>query len=653
MVGPSEISAFAEMLRMEDRRDYDEGRLSAFLGNPHVEVRRRAVQAAGRIRDPRAVDLLLTALADSAPGVRADAAFALGQLGDTTAPVLDALSSLALDPREDSGARAEAVAAIGKLGAPAGSATIEALLSGIEQETPETVVQEALLAVWRLPRDDRSAALVAVHASSENTERRWRAVYALMRLGDPGTIPVLLERTRDQDALVRALAARGLRKATADSAGLEAAAMTTFTGLANDPHPHVRINAVRALASYGLPELAPVIRDRLADRDGNVAIAAAEALAELGTTEAVPALEAVVRDTTVRLALRGAALTSLIRLDPEKGVAHAADLARSGEWLDRFYAARALQAAPWNLAAGELTTLSSDEDARVAAAALGSMGTHAADSLPAIYTIFVERLGSADSRIRTAAVRGLATRASPVDLPALLDAYDRAQNDTDDNDAALAAIAALGELARRGTPVARGFFLRFQRSADPLVRVEVERNLGRGTWGPPLPIETGKEIEFYEDVVRRIVIPDLVEGIRPRVAIRTAGGEITIELAAADAPLTVDNFLSLARRGYFNGSRWHRVVPNFVLQDGDPRGDGAGGPGYAIRDELNRVRYGRGTVGMALSGPDTGGSQFFITHSPQPHLDGGYTVFGRVVDGMDVADRVIQDDPIEAIDILQ
>jgi cyclophilin family peptidyl-prolyl cis-trans isomerase len=94
-------------------------------------------------------------------------------------------------------------------------------------------------------------------------------------------------------------------------------------------------------------------------------------------------------------------------------------------------------------------------------------------------------------------------------------------------------------------------------------------------------------------------------------------------------------------------------VPNFVLQDGDPRGDGEGGPGYVIRDEINRLRYTRGAVGMALSGPDTGGSQFFITHSPQPHLDGGYTVFGYVVSGMGVADRVIQDNPIVRIGVIE
>ena len=126
---------------------------------------------------------------------------------------------------------------------------------------------------------------------------------------------------------------------------------------------------------------------------------------------------------------------------------------------------------------------------------------------------------------------------------------------------------------------------------------------------------------------------------------------IEIELSVLDAPQTAQNFITLARKGYFNGLQIHRVVPNFVIQDGDPRGDGSGGPGYTIRDELNDRPFLRGTVGMALSGPDTGGSQFFITQAPAPHLDGGYTVFGWVSKGMDVVDRIQPGDVIEGVEI--
>ena len=113
--------------------------------------------------------------------------------------------------------------------------------------------------------------------------------------------------------------------------------------------------------------------------------------------------------------------------------------------------------------------------------------------------------------------------------------------------------------------------------------------------------------------------------------------------------MTVESFRALAARRFFDGIVIHRVVPDFVVQTGDPRGDGSGGPGYAIRDEINPLRYARGAVGMALSGPDTGGSQWFVTLAPQIHLDGGYTVFGRVREGMDLFDRTEQDDTLVSV----
>ena len=150
----------------------------------------------------------------------------------------------------------------------------------------------------------------------------------------------------------------------------------------------------------------------------------------------------------------------------------------------------------------------------------------------------------------------------------------------------------------------------------------------------------------YERAVARI-------GKQVRAVVVTDKGAFTIELLAGEAPLNVDNFVELARRHYFDGVAFHRVVPNFVVQGGDPRGDGNGGPGYQIRDEINTVPYDRGAVGMALSGKDTGGSQWFVTHSPQPHLDGGYTVFGRVVEGMDVVDRIARGDRIRSVTITE
>ncbi len=139
-----------------------------------------------------------------------------------------------------------------------------------------------------------------------------------------------------------------------------------------------------------------------------------------------------------------------------------------------------------------------------------------------------------------------------------------------------------------------------------------------------------------------------------KAVLTTEKGVFTIDLMPEDAPLTVDNFIKLAKSNYFNGVAVHRVVPNFVMQDGDPLGNGSGGPGWSIRCEINMLEYERGAVGMALSGKDTGGSQWFVTHSPQPHLDGGYTVFGRVNEtDMKIVDTIVRGDKILSVKIVE
>jgi cyclophilin family peptidyl-prolyl cis-trans isomerase len=152
----------------------------------------------------------------------------------------------------------------------------------------------------------------------------------------------------------------------------------------------------------------------------------------------------------------------------------------------------------------------------------------------------------------------------------------------------------------------------------------------------------GKGGQVYREIVQRTLRPRTVE-------IRTSRGPIRARLACREAPLTCLNFLQLSAQGFFDGLTFHRVVPDFVVQGGDPRGDGWGGPGYALRDEIGRLRYERGTLGMAHAGPDTAGSQFFITLSPQPHLDGGYTAFGTVEAGWEALDAVVQGDRIETV----
>jgi len=132
----------------------------------------------------------------------------------------------------------------------------------------------------------------------------------------------------------------------------------------------------------------------------------------------------------------------------------------------------------------------------------------------------------------------------------------------------------------------------------------------------------------------------------------TDRGPIRIELAPDKAPLTVANFVNLAKRGFYDGLSFHRVIPDFMIQGGCPEGSGRGGPGYKFEDETkNGLAHERGVLSMANAGPNTNGSQFFITHIPTSWLDGKHTVFGKVIEGLDVVDAVKQGDAIKSVKI--
>jgi cyclophilin family peptidyl-prolyl cis-trans isomerase/HEAT repeat protein len=602
------VRATAELLRLEDQRRWDAA-LFERLGEGAEEVRRRAAVAAGRIGDPAAVGFLTGLLRrDASPAVRADAAFALGALGDTSRAAVSALRDAVpagwIPVRgPETTVVVEVVHALGKLGTrEARALVVDALRTAHRRpgEFARRIAAEALLSVWRFDDGPGRVNAVARYADVPDAALRWRAAYALMRLGEPAGAPTLLGLLDDVDHRARANAARGLRPAVVDSAGIRDTALVALTAAVDDEHPHVRINAVRTLTAYGDDAPVDVLVARLDDPDAHVAQAAAEALGAF-PGPAAEALQRALEDAARPYAVRAAAGASLADTRSE-AVRAAVRRWAGGEFTARYAAARTLPALGWELGAALIRDLAGDADRRVAVAALGAAGQLAADT-------------AAPAQHRAA-------------LRALLDGH------------------ATGTAPRRATVALRG--LASLVDSTELARLRDARE-------PPAPdvdrpAVDDRALAFYEEIVRTYVVPALA-GTRPRAVIRTAGGEVVVELLAEEAPLTVHNFVTLARVGYWNGGVWHRVIPNFVLQDGAPAGDPSGGPGWSIRDEINRVRYARGVLGMALSGPDTGGSQWFITHSPQHHLDGGYTVFGRVTDGMDVADAVLQGDPIEAISV--
>jgi cyclophilin family peptidyl-prolyl cis-trans isomerase len=279
------------------------------------------------------------------------------------------------------------------------------------------------------------------------------------------------------------------------------------------------------------------------------------------------------------------------------------------------------------------------------ASAAGSLGTlkakEAKDDL-------VKALGDRDPGLSSSAADALGDLGddSPEVEKALIAAV---KNNASPNepDVAVSGLGALAKLkAQAGVPLAESL----GNSAIPVVR-DAARSVLVAVLGDtaarariaalPAPAWKGVSILPYKNIQPTATTAD----------IKTSRGTIEIQLYPVDAPHTVANFVTLARKGYYDHTHFHRIVPNFVIQDGDPTGTGWGGPGYAIRCEYNRRRYDTGAVGMALSGKDTGGSQYFITQSPQPHLDGRYTIFGHVTKGLELLDDFRLDDEIEKVTV--
>jgi cyclophilin family peptidyl-prolyl cis-trans isomerase/HEAT repeat protein len=398
--------------------------------------------------------------------------------------------------------------------------------------------------------------------------------------------------------------------------------------------------AVRALGQIADPRAtAPLVAlARQRDLDENVRL---EAIIALGLIGGKPAVETIVDHVAAPWApLRAAAFRALATVDPESFFT-----VLSGLDLDPHWSVRAEQA---GLFAGldparalpAIRLRWADDDPRVKAAALTALAAVKAPDLGAQVSA---ALAAEAEVLRTAAVNLVAREKLPDAAALLRAAYERGKQDKgfDVRAAALEGLAGLGAEAARATLTealadrewaVRVKAIELLRKLDPAADVSAAR-----------PAPTGRAREAYAE-------PALVSpAFSPQAYLDTNRGRVQIELDVINAPQTTHNFIALARRGYFNGVALHRVVPNFVVQGGDPGGDGEGGPGYAIRDELSDLPYLRGTVGMALSWADTGGSQFFVTHGPQPHLDGRYAVFGRVVDGMDVVDGLRRWDVIERV----
>jgi HEAT repeat protein/cyclophilin family peptidyl-prolyl cis-trans isomerase len=625
--------------------------LIRLLADGEARVRRRAALAAGRVGLREAVDPLRPLLAaDPERDVRAMAAFALGLIGDPVAR--PALVTALADP--DPVVQGRAADALGMIAdradATAVSQMVQAHIKGgalasIQPDdltyplaAPGEAVRLGIYALVRLGSYDALAAAV-LEANGQPVSAWWPIAYALRRGGDARAVPALLALLNTPGRYTAAFAAQGLGALKATSA---AAPLRQIVERRSAPAAVV-IQAMRALATLGDAPSAPVLTKIVADVDADptLRLEAMAALSQVATPDSLDLLLDLVTDPLP--AIRGLAMRSLARIDPDTFLVTLSGLDPDRDAAVRAAQATALGSLPDQRGVPGLMELLNEKDHRVVPAVLSAL---VAARAPQAEAILIERVKTADFALRAAAANGLVQLKSTAAVPVLVDAYRAAAGDS----TYVARGAILSALNELNPAAAQPLLEEALRDRDWAIRQRAasvfrQRQGGEAVEATIRPAPAGRPVTDAE--LDSLIDPQF----SPHAFIETDRGTIELELAILDAPLTVGNFIALARKGFFDGVAIHRIVPDFVVQDGDPRGDGEGGPGYTIRDEINTRPYLRGTLGMALDWEDTGGSQFFITYSPQPHLDGRYTAFGHVVAGMDVVDRLIQGDVIRRVRI--
>jgi cyclophilin family peptidyl-prolyl cis-trans isomerase/thiol-disulfide isomerase/thioredoxin len=629
------IEEEARLLQIEDARQYDANFVSGWVQHPNVLHRVRIAQALGRIGGHAGAGVTeLTALAnDPDRRVREMTAFALGEIGDAAG--LETLFKLAGDT--DIAVAAEAAEALSKLGGnPAFLANgLTRYLALTEETKPEGLRARATRFLFRIDRDEAREAAVRALASPSAAVRQ-EGAYALSRSAYAKAARQLELLLSDRNVLTRAYATRALGQ-IADAASADVVLLAL-----NEAHPWVRANAAVSLHQIFAksPQLAssahlPRIFAVADDPDPGVRAAT------------IPLLGWYAKDPSAAQRLQQFATNGT---QAEREIATGAIARHLGE---SYLNAHPYEQTPWGLVRlleniGDARAFREKLFAHEAPLVRYTVLSTLPDGTENAYADLIRRgLADADVIVRAAALEKYAavtTEERATRIANLESAVERERGQFM-NDARLAAIVSLASIDR---PERAAFLRGLLSDTDPVVRRLAADQIAEKLQEPrpaftPLPV--AKTQTEYEEIVRWSRTPHTA-------TIHMTRGRIELALLAHEAPMTAWNFAQLAQKKYFDNTTFMRVVPNFVIQGGDPRNDQNGGPGYAIRDEINLQKYTRGAVGMALSGPDTGGSQFFIAHSPQPHLDGGFTIFARVYDGMSgVVDQVERGDRVTTITI--
>jgi len=636
----SPLEAEAALLWLEDRRAFDPAILSAASHDGQAPTRARAGLTLGRLGDERGAALLRELLADRSADVRTAAAFSCQAFGDPglTGDLIPLLADA------DLRVAAAAARAIGTLGRGDGQ---DALVAAVPSAATPEARAAMLSALWKFP-NSATQTVALRYAADPDPKVRAAAIYTLARKPLEGSLPALTAALRDPDPDTAAIAARGLgvleKKDT----------LAPLADALDSGKTPLIINSLVAMEAILEKNPGATLPDErksrilalAGDANGNIATPALVLLRQFVGAEhgrgIFSRLWAIATSGEGRR--RQVALLSVVAVLKANARTALDAAAASGDAPLRATAAESLtflpdaDARPWR------QNLAADKSALVRLGVLGGLKT--AESVRQNREIVHSALTDPDPGVRAAAVDALGLTNDPSILPLLQEAADKSATDAG-ADVAVAVIGVCEKL--RAEPAARAVVESLYRQRKTLVARLARRSLlfvfrADPAAFPAPEYSTGKSPADYAAL--------LAEARKRRQAtVETPRGSFTIQLAGEAAPLTVMNFVELAGKKFFEGVAIHRVVPNFVLQDGDPTGTGNGGPGYEIRDELNPLEYVRGAVGMALAGPDTGGSQWFVTHSPQPHLNGNYTVFGQVTAGQDVLERIEQWDRIVRVTV--
>jgi peptidylprolyl isomerase len=654
------VEKLARILRASDRRVPDED-LRALLADGDASIRAKAVLALAQIGGPGMGRAVAHAATDPSPKVRAAAAFGLGLLAEPATNV-DALS-LALDA--NGAVRAAAMEALGRLHEPASLTTLRAGLS----DPDESVRVAAGLAAWKLPEPDGLLDGLIENLRSDRPAVRASAAYALARITSATVVPptsgaavgrvpearralarsALATRVADTEPEVRMQVARGLSSPQGPDE------MAVVGSLSGDREARVRVAAVRAMAFPGVP-IMPYLDRATTDRDLAVGRTAMESLGKVGGTMAAEKLGSLFIKLSGTF-LREACLTSLVQVKPDLAESVVEGLLQNPDPVMRAAAVPLLIGRKESWAITATIFLLGDKEPRVVAAAISQV----AEMDGALAKQLDPFFRATDPVVRAAAAEAVGTRlATPraavesrADLYRQLDVvWEASTKDT----LADAKLSVLDAAAKGGRDEAtRAVFERGLTDRDVLVRrraaakyQDVFAEDKSSLIGPyaDRPFEDYLAMARWAQRRHAAVVTMQRSGTLP--------GKFVVALDADAAPMAAWNFAQLAEKKFFDNRIIHRMVPNFVVQDGDPRGDGWGGPGYSIRDEYNPLAYEAGVLGMASDGKDTAGSQWFVVLSAQPHLDGRYTSFGRVTQGFrQIVEQILPGDSVVSIRVYE